>query len=64
MLVPLGTLAKAALALLLDQEKAYDRINLSYLRQVLQTLSFPGSVMNPDIAMMANFWECRAYQML
>ncbi|KAL4214485.1 hypothetical protein AB4K20DRAFT_1880614 [Rhizopus microsporus] len=43
----------------LTRKKTYNQVNLDYLRQVFQTVSFPGSVMNSVIAMMANFLECR-----
>ncbi|RCH80227.1 hypothetical protein CU097_004394, partial [Rhizopus azygosporus] len=58
MLVPLGTSTKQLLICSLIWKKAYDQVNLDYLRLVLQTLSFPGSVMNSVIAMMANFLKC------
>ncbi|KAG0782877.1 hypothetical protein G6F21_010864 [Rhizopus arrhizus] len=43
-----------SLALLLDQEKAYDRINLHYLEQVMLTWGFPASIVNSIITMLAN----------
>ncbi|KAG0981226.1 hypothetical protein G6F26_011621 [Rhizopus arrhizus] len=42
------------LALLLDQEKAYDRINLHYLEQVMLSCGFPASIENSIITMLAN----------
>ncbi|KAG0755660.1 hypothetical protein G6F62_008320 [Rhizopus arrhizus] len=36
----------SAIGLLIDQEKAYDRIHPDYLRQVLQRFAFPDSIIN------------------
>ncbi|KAG1470043.1 hypothetical protein G6F56_002906 [Rhizopus delemar] len=38
-----------SLGLLLDQEKAYDRVNLDYLRQVLLHYGFPETFVNCEI---------------
>ncbi|KAG1472192.1 hypothetical protein G6F56_001689 [Rhizopus delemar] len=43
-----------SLALLLDQEKAYDRVNLDYLEKVLKTWGFPDSIVHSVIMMLRN----------
>jgi exonuclease III len=42
------------IGLLLDQEKAYDRVNLSYFRAVLNRYGFPVSIVNCIHNLMAN----------